>query len=369
MNSQTLSFVIAGGGTGGHLTPGIAIAQEFMARNSKNRILFIGTGKPLEVSILSRTDFAYKHITAEGIKGRGLLLQFASMLKIPRGIFESILILKDFKPDLVIGVGSYAAGPVAMGAWLLGVKLVLHEQNVQPGITNRILAYFAQRIYVSFKSTGERLNSKKILVTGNPVRTEFLNCARDGANNDRGGKRPFRIMITGGSQGAHTINMAVLEAIKDIRCKDAFHFAHQTGSEDEQRVKDAYLCHGISCTVKTFFDDAAMQYKMADLIICRAGATTVAEVTALGKGVIFIPFPFAADNHQVLNARSLRDVGAADMILEDELNGRTLIKKIEYYALKPETLKQMALRAGKFGKPDAAAKIVDDCYRLLCANA
>ncbi|MFC1813302.1 undecaprenyldiphospho-muramoylpentapeptide beta-N-acetylglucosaminyltransferase [Thermodesulfobacteriota bacterium] len=369
---RALRIVIAGGGTGGHLFPGIAIAQEFIKRNPKNRVLFAGAGKPFEISVLSKTGFEHTSITTEGIKGRGLINQIVSISIIPKGIIESIRFLKRFRPDIVIGVGGYAAGPIAMGAWLLGVKIVVHEQNILPGITNRLLSFFADRIYVSFNNTRTTVSSKKVLVTGNPVRREILECVfeeRDynGPESEAasGQGRPFRVLIIGGSQGAHSINLAVVEALGRVKDKDAFSFTHQTGIQDEEMVKKAYRDHDISSAVKPFFDDMARQYNNADLVICRAGATTVAEVTSLGKGVIFIPFPHAADNHQVLNARTLADTGAAEMILDKDLSGKSLVERIEHYASNPEALNRMASRAGNLGKPDAARVIVDDCYRLV----
>jgi len=365
---SALRIAIAGGGTGGHLFPGIAIAQEFMARDSKNSVIFVGAGKPFEIDILSKTGFEHKRITVEGIKARGWWKQAVSISKIPKGIFESLLILRRFRPDLVIGVGGYAAGPLAMGAWLMGIKIVLHEQNILPGITNRILSRLADRIYVSFNDMQAGLNPEKVRFAGNPVRKEILQCARDqkvAYNADPGAGRRFTILIIGGSQGAHSINMALLEAIKHINEKNGLFFVHQTGPQDEAMVKNAYMLHAISCKVQAFFTDMARQYQNADLVICRAGATTVAEVTAIGKGVIFIPFPFAADNHQVLNARSLEKLGAAEMILEKDLSGKALAERINYYVSSPEDLHLMASRARSLGRPDAAAFIVDDCYKLI----
>jgi len=370
-----MRIIIAGGGTGGHLFPGIAIAEAFTARDNENRVLFVSTGKPFEMSILSKTAFKHKPITAEGIKGRGIWKQAVSVLKIPKAIFESIMILKDFRPDLVIGVGGYSAGPLVMAAWLVGIKIVLHEQNILPGITNRILSGFADRIYVSFKDTRlERfrwlapVEPEKVLVSGNPVRKEILRSTidqQDVGSADQLQKKPFTVLILGGSQGAHSINTAVLETFEYLKEKDKYFFVHQTGSTDEQDVKRAYVKSGISCMVKSFFDDMASQYHNADLVVCRAGATTVAEVAAIGKGVIFIPYPFAADNHQVLNAGSLENAGAAEMILQKDLSGKKLAERIEYYASSPGALKGMASRAKSIGRSDAAEAIVDDCYRTL----
>jgi UDP-N-acetylglucosamine--N-acetylmuramyl-(pentapeptide) pyrophosphoryl-undecaprenol N-acetylglucosamine transferase len=358
---RALRVVIAGGGTGGHLFPGLAIAQEFMARNERSTVLFVSTGNPLERLVLSETHFKLKTITAEGIKGRGLWNQAKSSLKIPRGIVESVRILKDYQPDLTVGLGSYSAGPVVVGAWLMRTKIVLHEQNILPGITNRILARFADRIYVSFNDTMKRFDPQKIRLTGNPVRKELLNHQNDVAADSKS----FCVLIIGGSQGAHRINMTVVEALSHLAQRERLYFIHQTGAADEQTVTAAYQREGIAARVQSFFRHMAPLYKQADLMICRAGATTVAEVTAVGKAVIFIPFPFAADNHQALNADTLAKEGAAEMILEKDLNARDLGQKIDYYASHPEALEAMAAKAGQLGHPAAAKKIVDDCYDLV----
>ena len=365
-NNNGKHIVIAGGGTGGHLFPGIVIAEAFINRNPENRVIFISTGKPLEVSVLEEKKISLKTITVEGIKGRGLLNQIISVSKIPKGLFESMLILKNFRPNLVVGVGSYSSGPVVLGAWLIGIEIVLHEQNILPGITNRILSYLADRIYVSFKDTQANFDPKKVCFIGNPVRNEILCFAMEesgisGSVQDK----LFTILVIGGSQGAHSINIAVMDAVKFLKEKDSFFFIHQTGANDEEKVKKAYRKERIAGTVKSFFNNMGQQYSNADLIICRAGATTMAELTAIGKGALLIPYPFAADDHQVLNAKTLSDAGAAEIILQKELSGRSLARKIEYYASNPSALNNMALMAKKLGRPDAAEAIVDDCYRLM----
>jgi UDP-N-acetylglucosamine--N-acetylmuramyl-(pentapeptide) pyrophosphoryl-undecaprenol N-acetylglucosamine transferase len=366
--SKALRVVMAGGGTGGHLFPGLAIAQEFMARNERNTVLFVSTGNPLERSVLNQTGFTLETITAEGIKGRGLWNQAKSALKIPRGIVESLRILKKYQPDLTVGLGSYSAGPVVVGAWLMRTKIVLHEQNILPGITNRILARFADRIYISFDETKTRFDLQKIRLTGNPVRKELLNHHEGNSTDVAADSKSFCVLIIGGSQGAHRINMTVAETLDHLAQKERLYFIHQTGAADEQTVKAAYQRAGIAARVQSFFRQMAPLYKQADLIICRAGATTVAEVTALGKAVIFIPFPFAADNHQALNADTLAREGAAEMILEKDLNAGVLGQKIEYYASHPEALEAMATKAGQLGHPAAAKKIVDDCYQLIAGD-
>jgi UDP-N-acetylglucosamine--N-acetylmuramyl-(pentapeptide) pyrophosphoryl-undecaprenol N-acetylglucosamine transferase len=367
LSHRPLRIVIAGGGTGGHLFPGIAIAQEFEARSSATRIIFVSTGNPLERSVLSRANYELRCITAAGIKGRGIWNQLVSVLKIPQGILESRRILKDFSPDLALGLGSYSAGPVIIGAWLRRIPIVIHEQNILPGITNRILARFADRIYISFENIKSSLDSRKVQWTGNPVRNELLEYSAGQAaeKNDDTGNATFTVLIIGGSQGAHAINRAIIEALDTLKDIDHLLFVHQTGEADEQQVKEAYRRHNIRCTVQSFFDNMAELYSRADLLICRAGATTVAEITALGKAVIFIPFPHAADDHQVLNAGMLADEGAAEMIVEKDLSPEILSLKIAYYAAHREALNSMAAKARQFGKPNAAKNIVDDCYALV----
>jgi len=367
--NRALRIVIAGGGTGGHLFPGIAIANEFVARNSETRIKFVSTGNPLEKAVLSKAGFDLHSIQVAGIKGRGIWNQIASVLKIPGAILAANGFLKNFSPDLIVGLGSYSAGPVVIGAWLRKIPIAIHEQNILPGITNRILARFADRIYISFENTRSRLNPVKVSWTGNPVRRELLEAAdssEDGAAH-AGDRKRFTVLIIGGSQGAHQINMVMAEALDYLQGADRLHFVHQTGEADEKMVTEAYRSQSVSATAQAFFDNMADQYRQADLIICRAGATTVAEITALGKAAIFIPFPYAADDHQTLNAADLTGDGAAELIPEQELNAELLGAKINHYLDHPEALENMAARARRHGKPDAAKNIVDDCYRLLTA--
>ncbi len=349
--------------------PGIAIAREFMARNAATRIIFVSTGSRLEKTVLSRAGFDLRSIQVAGIKGRGVWNQIKSVLKIPGALLAAMGLLKNFSPDLTVGLGSYSAGPVVMGAWLMRIPTVIHEQNILPGITNRILARFADRIYLSFENTRSRLNPQKVYWTGNPVRQELLESAgrpEDGGAPNRRQSR-FTVLIIGGSQGAHRINLAMIAALEHLRHSERLHFIHQTGEADEKAVSGAYREKAVSAEARSFFDNMAEQYRQADLIVCRAGATTVAEITALGKAAIFIPFPYAADNHQMLNAADLADDGAAEIIDEKELTGKLLAERLEHYLNHPETLADMAARARRHGKPEAAKNIVDDCYRLLTA--
>ncbi|MBW2177317.1 MAG: UDP-N-acetylglucosamine--N-acetylmuramyl-(pentapeptide) pyrophosphoryl-undecaprenol N-acetylglucosamine transferase [Deltaproteobacteria bacterium] len=314
---------VAGGGTGGHLFPGIAVAEEILSRNAESDVLFIGTGKPFETSVLNEKGFRHAAIAVQGLKNRGLLKQLWAFMLLPVSLAASARLLKDFNPDLVLGVGGYSAGPVVAAAWMKGIKTVLQEQNILPGITNRWLSRIAKT------------------------------------------PSPFTILIAGGSQGAHAINLAVIGALGHLKKKERFHFIHQTGIDDKGRMKKAYADSDTGSTVKAFFTDMAQQYQTADLIICRAGATTVAEVTVLGKPVIFIPYPHAADDHQRLNAESLVQAGASEMIQQKDLDGKLLAHRIEYYADSPEKLAQMGIRASRLGRPHAARVIVDDMYALI----
>jgi len=364
---RAIRIALAGGGTGGHLFPGIAIAREFETRNRENAVIFVSTGNPLEKRILTTAGYALECISAEGFKGRGIWNQARSLLKIPRGVWESIRVLKRFKPDLVFGLGSYAAGPVLLAARLLGMPTVLHEANIIPGITNRLLSRFVDRVYSSFEETGKYVKARNIVWTGNPIRQDIMTAGD--ANIDKGDISPdqnrFTVLIIGGSQGAHSINMAVIDALTGLDQKDRLYFVHQTGREDEDMVRSAYEQQAVSGRVGSFFDDMAKVYSQADLIICRAGATTVAEITTLGKAALFIPFPQAADDHQTKNAKELVDQEAADMVSEKQLTPQLLSDKIGYYAAHPNRLQQMAANAARLGKPDAAERIVDDCYQLL----
>jgi UDP-N-acetylglucosamine--N-acetylmuramyl-(pentapeptide) pyrophosphoryl-undecaprenol N-acetylglucosamine transferase len=364
--ARPLRVVIAGGGTGGHLFPGIAVAEEIRARNPHNRVLFVSRGNDFERSALARAGFPLEAITVEGLKGRGVWNQLRTLCHLPRAVLQSARIVRAFGPDLVIGLGSYAAGPVIMAAWLRRRPVALCEQNTLPGITNRSLAPLADRIYTAFERTGGGFDPRKVLWTGNPLRREIVQAAAEPhreAAASRGEK--FTVLVIGGSQGAHGINVAVAEALGGLRPRERFDFVHQTGTADEAMAREAYRSAGITGRVQAFFDDMAAHYGRADLVICRAGATTVAEITALGKAAIFIPFPHAADDHQRLNARCLVSTGAAEMIAEAELSGAMLAGRIAFFASHPEALRGLAEKSALLGKPYAARCVVDDCVELI----
>jgi len=363
-----LRIVITGGGTGGHLFPGIALAEKFIDVNPETEILFISTGNMFEKSVLSKTKFQYRWITSEGIKGRGLIKKIIPAIKIPKGILESISILKKFNPKLLIGMGGYSSGPVILAARLLGINIVICEQNILMGATNRILSYFADRIYVSFEETKIKTGQNKLRFTGNPVRKDFFKKGeKHKEKSEYAGlkNKPFVILVIGGSQGANSINIAVTDAAKILKNEKKILFIHQTGTTDESWVKKIYKLNNIDCIVRSFFDDMPQMYNQANIVIARAGATTIAEITALGKCAIFVPYPFAADNHQELNAQSLANKNAAEIILQKDLNGKLLAKRIEHYASNSNAISSIASSAKKLGKPGAAGNIVKNCYKLI----
>jgi UDP-N-acetylglucosamine--N-acetylmuramyl-(pentapeptide) pyrophosphoryl-undecaprenol N-acetylglucosamine transferase len=359
-------LVIGGGGTGGHLFPGIAVAQAFKSRQPGNQVLFVNAGRPLEVDVLSRLGWPQQSIAIEGIKGRSRWQQLKAACRIPGAVWRSGRIIHQFRADLVLGVGGYSAGPVVTAAGLLGIPSVLHEQNRLPGVTNRILGRLVDRTYLTFDESRGYFNPDKVKVSGNPVRDEILALAAEPVEQaERADGKVFTVLVVGGSQGAQAINLAVAEALPFLKAVPAVRFVHQTGERYAEDVRQAYRQSGIEARVEAFFDDMASLYEQADMVVCRAGATTVAEITVAGKAAIFVPFPFAADDHQTQNALALTDLGAAEMIRQEELNGPALAKMIRGYMENRVLLTEMAAKARALGRPDAARIIVDDIYRLL----
>ncbi|MFZ1984400.1 MAG: undecaprenyldiphospho-muramoylpentapeptide beta-N-acetylglucosaminyltransferase [Desulfatitalea sp.] len=356
-------LIVAGGGTGGHLFPGVAVAQAFLARHARNRVLFVNAGRPLDVAVIERLGWPHKAIGIEGIKGRGWWRQAKAVFKIPHAVWQSRHIIREFDPHVVMGVGGYSAGPVVVAAWTMGIPTVLHEQNRLPGLTNRLVRRIVDRIYLSFDDPSGRFNAQKRLLTGNPVRDEILVLGAKG--NARHAPDTFTVLILGGSQGAHAINEAMVAALARLADLPGLRVVHQTGRDDEGAVTKAYDSAGIAATVRAFFDDMAERYAQADLIVCRAGATTIAEITVVGRVALFVPFPLAADDHQTSNAQALVDAGAAEMIRQRELTGALLAEKIASYRRDPAKVKAMAAKALTMGRPEAALSIVRDIYKLL----
>lgn len=361
-----MKLIIAGGGTGGHLFPGIAVAEEFLSRNPDNRVLFVGTERGIEARAVPAAGYPLELISAAGLRGKGTLSQIKGSAMMVYGYAQSRKILKRFRPDFVLGVGGYASLPMVLAARGMGIPRFIHEQNAIPGLTNRLLARFASKVFITLDESARYFPAATTLLTGNPLRRQILNMVEkqnspllQGENGPDGGGE-FRLFVFGGSQGAHAINAAMIGALpllKESRVRLAI--THQTGEKEYADVAAAYRAAGVEAVVTPFIGDMAAEYARADLIICRAGATTIAEVTACGKACLFIPFPHAVDDHQRRNAEALLKKDACFMMLERELSGETLAGTILTLAEDPDLVRRTGDLAFSLAKLDAARIIVD----------
>jgi len=357
-----MRIVIAGGGTGGHLFPGIAIAEEFLRRDDQAQIIFIGTRRGIESRLLGQLGYELREIDIEGVKGRGVKALMKGVYQIPKSMGQSRRILKQFCPDMVVGVGGYASGPALLTAHWMGLPTAIAEQNAVPGVTNKILGRFADKIFVTYEQSRSFFPQSKVIISGNPVRASFSS----GKRKEKVAKTHRQLLVFGGSQGAEAINRSVIEMLPQLsRMKDDIHVLHQTGQRQLEDVKKAYEQSGIQAEVKAFIVEMAQAYADADLIICRAGATSLAEITAAGKAAILIPYPWAANDHQLKNAQALEAEGAAAVIPERELSGSKLFGVVEDLLRDEKKLKRMEENSLKISKIDAAATIVDACMHLM----
>jgi UDP-N-acetylglucosamine--N-acetylmuramyl-(pentapeptide) pyrophosphoryl-undecaprenol N-acetylglucosamine transferase len=356
-----MRVVIVGGGTGGHIYPGIAVAQELKRWDPRARIIFIGSRGGLEREIVAREGYRHFEITSSGLVRRQWQEQAVAVGQIVQGFGEAIRVLRRVQPQVVLGLGSYVSGSVMLAAGALGIPRMIHEQNVIPGLTNRLLGHIVNRVAVSFDASVTHFPKGKALVTGNPVRPAICQVrVRPHEPNGR-----FHLLVFGGSQGAHHLNVAMLEALQHlIDRQDNLHIVHQTGTNDFANIQRAYTEAGHPGAVHAYIQDMAAAYSAADLVICRAGATTVAELTVTGKAALLVPFPYATHNHQEQNARSLAAVGAAELIQDQLLTGSLLAERIRHYLLHPEDVAHMALRCLGLGKPDAATRVAHLCLEL-----
>ena len=357
-----MKLLIAGGGTGGHLFPGMAVAEEFLARDSANLVLFVGTERGIEARAVPAAGYKLVLISAAGVRGKGPFSQLKAAAMMLYGYAQSRRVLKEFRPDFVLGVGGYASLPMVLAARGMQVPCFIHEQNAIPGMTNKLLARFATQVFITLEESAKFFPQDSILVTGNPLRRQILDMVATPspiASQDDDG-RPFRIFVFGGSQGAHAINMAMIAALPHLAgLSSRLEICHQTGERDCSVVRDAYNGNTIPATVHPFITDMASEYRKADLIICRAGATTIAEATACGKACLFIPFPHAVDDHQRRNAEALLKKQACFMLLEHELTGEHLADVIRDVMNDPELLKETGKQAFGVARLDAAQIIVD----------
>lgn len=370
-----MKLIIAGGGTGGHLFPGIAVAEEFLSRDPANVVLFVGTERGIEARAVPAAGYPLEIISAAGIRGKGTLSQIKGAAMMMHGYAQSRRILKSFRPDLVLGVGGYASLPMVLAARGMQIPRFIHEQNAIPGQTNRLLARFVSRVFITLDESARYFPAATTMLTGNPLRRQILDMiaqqnppsipplSKGGSEqSEQGG---FRLFIFGGSQGAHAINAAMIEALPLLKnSRGNLVITHQTGEKECVEVTAAYRAAGIEAKVTPFISDMATEYAGADLIICRAGATTIAEVTACGKACLFIPFPHAVDDHQRRNAEALLKKDACFMMLERELTGGTLAGTIRTLADDPNLVRRTGELAFSLARLDAARIIVDEMMKV-----
>jgi UDP-N-acetylglucosamine--N-acetylmuramyl-(pentapeptide) pyrophosphoryl-undecaprenol N-acetylglucosamine transferase len=353
-------MIVTGGGTGGHLFPGIAVAEGVLARCPGSEILFVGTERQMDRRTLTGRSFAVAAIHCQGLKGKSISARLQSLLSLPLSLLESRRVIRRFRPQLVFGVGGYVTGPVVLAARLAGIATCIHEQNSVPGLANRWLGRLVDRVFLSIPGSEAYFPGGKAMLAGNPVRRELLN-------------QPSKVpqgnvlLVLGGSQGAHRVNTLVFEALSSCRERlpSGFKVMHQTGGADEQWVTEAYRRNAIPAEVGAFFEDMADRYGQADLVVSRAGATTLAELTVLGKPAMLIPYPYAADGHQEKNAAFLEAGGAARMFKEAELNGRKLGDQILEVLADRGLREEMAGNMTALARPDATEIIIAECLRLI----
>jgi UDP-N-acetylglucosamine--N-acetylmuramyl-(pentapeptide) pyrophosphoryl-undecaprenol N-acetylglucosamine transferase len=357
-----MRLLVAGGGTGGHLFPGLALGEEVKTRHPRNDVLFVGSARGIEAREVPKAGYPLEIIDVGPLKRMGLLGFLRGIFRLPLAFWQSIQILKKFDPDVVVGVGGYASGPVVLAAWMLRIPTAVQEQNALPGFTNKILGRIANAIFIAFEEARRSFPAARTHLLGNPIRRVFLdNYLHTKAPGER-----LSIFVTGGSQGAHVLNLRVAEAmelLKDLPIE----LLHQTGTRDLDEISKRYagLPHAKAVA---FIDDMARAYADADLMVCRAGATTIAELTVCKKPAILVPFPFAADDHQTVNAHSLVDAGAAILIAEKDLTAQRLADEIRALEQDRARLQKMSRASGVLGRPEAAREIADVCVSLCSAR-
>lgn len=353
--------MIAAGGTGGHIYPGIAVAQEIMRRDANSQVRFVGTARGLETRLVPQAGFELSLIDSAGLKNVGRIAQMRGLVLLPKSFLSALSLIRKFRPDVVVGAGGYVSGPVVLMAALTGRRTLVMESNALPGWTNRKLARFVDRAAVSFEQALPFFRGKGV-VTGNPVRREFFEIP---PKQREPGK--FSLLIFGGSQGARAINEGMIAALPALDgLKSTLRIKHQTGPADFEKVKSAYTAAGWNeqADVRSYIDNIMADFAAADLVICRAGATTTAELIAAGKASIMIPFPFAADDHQRKNAEALEAAGASRMILQKDLSGERLATEIRVFVESPQRLDQMEAASRELAHGDAASAAVDMIEQL-----
>ena len=353
--------VFAGGGTGGHLFPGIAVARALVRRHPDAYVVFVGTGRGIEARALAREGFRFEPIRSAGLMGKSPGAIARTVALAPLTVFDAACVLRRARPDLVIGLGGYSAGPVVLLAALAGRSTMVMEQNAVPGMTNRMLAPVVRAAAVSFEATTSCFGTKAF-VSGNPVREGFFDAARI----DRAARAgPPAVLVLGGSQGAHTLNVALVAAAPGLAAMSGgIRIIHQTGERDRDRVRGAYRQAGVHARVEAFFETLHEQMRAADVVVCRAGATTLAEVAAAGLPAVIVPLPTAAGDHQRRNAAVFAAAGAAEVIEEIDLE-RRLAPRVTALAGDRGRRTAMSRAAVRMARPDAVDRVLRRAEQLM----
>ncbi|MEA1921755.1 MAG: undecaprenyldiphospho-muramoylpentapeptide beta-N-acetylglucosaminyltransferase [Pseudomonadota bacterium] len=368
------TILFAGGGTGGHLFPGIALAEEFLRREPNTKIVFAGTRRGIEARVIPELGYPLAFLEVHGLVGVSGLRRLKALFNFPKAVIQALIILVRYRPALVVGLGGYASAPVLLAAMVAGLPWVLQEQNAFPGLVNRLLAPWANAVFIAFAKAKEHLKSRKVYDFGNPLRTQLQRPDASGGAvseplSEHLEEKNFNILIIGGSQGAHVLNRVVPSAFAKLAERYPVKIVHQTGLSDFAEVKKNYDAWPERVEVVEFINEIEEYYKNADLIICRAGALTLAELGELGKPAILVPFPHAAHDHQTFNAKAVADSGAAWLRVESEFESQSLADDVESLINNPQTLTKMAEAALTQGRPKAREQIVDHCLQLMGKGA
>lgn len=354
-----MRLIITGGGTGGHVFPGVAVAKEVVKRNGKNEILFVGAAGGVETRIVPKEGFEIETLRVTGMKGKGIVKKAESMAQFAAATIGARRILKRFAPDVVLGVGGYASGPVCAASALTGTPLALAEQNAMPGMTNRWLGRFARKAFVTWEESLSWFPDGVGMVTGNPIRPEFHTVKRSRSDGRLG------ILVIGGSQGATSMNKAMTQAVTALNAfAGKIRVVHQTGAKDIEAARSAYSGALFEWEAEVFLNDMPQRLADADLVISRSGAGAVAEICAVGRPAVYIPFPHAADDHQAKNAMALVKCGAALMIPDRELDADAVVNLAQRLVSDAKWLEEMGAKAAALAKKNAACMIVDELIKI-----
>jgi UDP-N-acetylglucosamine--N-acetylmuramyl-(pentapeptide) pyrophosphoryl-undecaprenol N-acetylglucosamine transferase len=348
-----MKLLIAGGGTGGHVFPALAIAQEWLSRGKEREVVLVGTERGIEMKLVPQAGLPLETLRVAGLKGKGGATLVRNLAMLAPAMLDARRVLRKHKPIAAFGVGGYAAGPMLLATWLSRVPNIIFEPNAEPGLTNKLLAKLSKRIATGYEISA-RAWGKKAIVTGCPVRQDFFSIA------PRRLEKPFRLLVTGGSQGALPINRTFVDAMDRLAArKNELSIVHQTGERDYNAVRTAYARREINAEVVPFLTNMAERFAWADVIVCRAGAITAAEIAAAGRAAIFIPFGAATDSHQLRNAQEMQRAGAGRLISEKELTAERLTTEIFSLIDQPEQLEKQSHAARSLARPHATRDIVN----------